>query len=407
MQRVAWSCVLTQAYERNFSKAVDNLQAVVIAEIRAAQLRHSFPSPSSTSSTPSDDATINPSGQFRPDIVALLQAAYDAHPGPLSKADRRELARATGLTDKQITCWFGNARQRERKRRQRGASAGSSVSAATTTTRRSSVRMVPYDVEMAPHHQVQQQQQQQQYWQPVPFEQQQQRSWLYGASSLSSSVSSFSSASGSSSDLVEYAEPDASAAAMWPGMSQAAAPLSSSLAPLLVPAPPPPPMVPMDPQLSLDPTGWFCMSSPPSSSPQLGAAPPLLAPPPESFAPSPSSWSTSAAASPSPSFDAPLAVPELDFELPFGPTVPAATDAWMDDEFYRNLFGSLGLDVEGGGSGAGAGGDMSAGLGGLDALLGELAGSLGGGAGAGGGGLTLRMSEVWDGDAGLGQALQL
>lgn len=87
------------------------------------------------------------------------------------------------------------------------------------------------------------------------------------------------------------------------------------------------------------------------------------------FSTSPSNTSTSS-----------LDLPPLD--APFEPAIvqaPAPTDAWMDDEFYRNLFGSLGLDAGEGGAGmetdgAGEGGGLTLSL---DAVRAELEGMQG------------------------------
>uniref|UniRef100_A0A0K3CBF6 FGENESH: predicted gene_5.490 protein n=1 Tax=Rhodotorula toruloides TaxID=5286 RepID=A0A0K3CBF6_RHOTO len=144
-----------------------------------------------------------------------------------------------------------------------------------------------------------------------------------------------SSLGSSGSSLVEYAEQDLVLPPLDPSVQQ---PLFLPDVPVLgdVTAP-----TPIAATFFATPSSsrFDCSASSVSSSlddfsiPQ----PPRAAYDPSSlFSTSPSNASTS-------SFD----LPPLD--APFEPAIvqaPAPTDAWMDDEFYRNLFGSLGLDAE-------------------------------------------------------------
>ena len=222
--------------------------------------------------------------------------------------------------------------------------------------------------------------------------QQSQRTWSFGSSSLNSSVGS----STSSLDLVEDAE-------------SAQDDASSAASTFLLPAPAPPApatKVQFDVAAALDPSGWFSVASSTASPPSVTAAdvtprPPqradaflsLPAPafeanhftPAASFSSASSSPSPSPAWSPSPSNPPDLSLPTLavaDDELPY---VPAPNDAWMDDEFYRNLFSSLGFEME-------------VGIG-VDGLLddGRMPGLNGGSTGSGG--LTLRMDDLQRGGA--------
>lgn len=222
--------------------------------------------------------------------------------------------------------------------------------------------------------------------------QQGQKTWSFGSSSLNSSVGS----STSSLDLVEYAES---------AEDNASSAASTFLLPASAPAPAT--KVQFDVSAALDPSGWFSVASSTASPPSVTAADVTPRPPQQadaflslpapafeanhftpaasfssaaSFSPSPSSaWSPSP---PNPLDSLPPTLAVADDELPY---VPAPNDAWMDDEFYRNLFSSLGFEME-------------VGIG-VDGLLGDgrMPGLNGGSTGSGG--LTLRMDDLQRGDA--------
>lgn len=225
-----------------------------------------------------------------------------------------------------------------------------------------------------------------------PPQQQSQRTWSFGSSSLNSSVGS----STSSLDLVEYAESVGDA--------------SSAASTFLLPAPAPPApatKIQFDVSAALDPSGWFSVASSTASPASVTAVDVTPRPPQQADAflslPGPSfeahhvtPAASSAASSPSPSSSAwspspsnPLdSFPTLavaDDELPY---MPAPNDAWMDDEFYRNLFSSLGFEME-----VGIGVDGSLADGRMPGLSGGLSGPVGGG------GLTLRMDDLQRSDA--------
>lgn len=103
---LSWIRNLLLAFERNYRGEVRRLQQSMVDEVRAAQLRHSA-SPPPPPPPASDAATITLAGHFNPAITALLQSAYDARAtGALpNKGERRELARATGLSEKQVVTW--------------------------------------------------------------------------------------------------------------------------------------------------------------------------------------------------------------------------------------------------------------------------------------------------------------
>lgn len=228
-----------------------------------------------------------------------------------------------------------------------------------------------------------------------PQQPSQQRTWSFGSSSLNSSVGS----STSSLDLVEYAESAEDNA-------------SSAASTFLLPAPAPPvptTKIQFDVSAALDPSGWFSVASSTASPASVIAANVTPRPPQQADAflslPAPAleanhftpavSSSSSMSSSPSPSsawspsppnaLDSFPTLTVADDELPY---VPAPNDAWMDDEFYRNLFSSLGFEME-----VGIGVDGSLADGRMPGLSGGLSGPVGGG------GLTLRMDDLQRGDA--------
>lgn len=105
-RRKEWDSSVRTAFERKYETGVEAYCQVILQQVRAARLRHST-SPSPPPAPTTDAATTTLSGHFTPAITALLQSAYDAHAtGALpNKGERRELARATGLTEKQVVTW--------------------------------------------------------------------------------------------------------------------------------------------------------------------------------------------------------------------------------------------------------------------------------------------------------------
>ncbi|BGP07359.1 hypothetical protein JCM10049v2_003190 [Rhodotorula toruloides] len=296
----------------------------ILHEIRAAQLRHSL-SPSAPPS-PESPPTGRPK-QFTAEVLAILEAAFEASDS-VSRGERRELANVTGLTERQVLTWFANQRQRRNKKRRVPGAPYARPDLAVPSTPTSRIR--------------------------APMHGHQQRRTVSG--------SSFGS---SGSSLVEYAEQDLVLPPLDPSVQQ---PLFLPDVPVLgdVTAP--------------TPIAASCFATPSSSRFDCSASsvssslddfsipqPPRATYDPSSlFSTSPSNTSTSS-----------LDLPPLD--APFEPAIvqaPAPTDAWMDDEFYRNLFGSLGLDAGEGGAGmetdgAGEGGGLTLSL---DAVRAELEG---------------------------------
>ncbi|GAA6053877.1 hypothetical protein NBRC10513_002786 [Rhodotorula toruloides] len=312
---------------RVFQRRTSDFRQRLFEEVRAAQLRHSLSPPAPPS--PESPATGRPK-QFTAEVLAILEAAFEASDS-VSRGERRELANVTGLTERQVLTWFANQRQRRNKKKERRVPGTPYVrpDLAVPSTPTSRIR--------------------------APMHVHQQRRTVSG-SSLGSSGSS----------LVEYAEQDLVLPPLDPSVQQ---PLFLPDVPVLgdVTAP-----TPIAATFFATPSSsrFDCSASSVSSSlddfsiPQ----PPRAAYDPSSlFSTSPSNASTS-------SFD----LPPLD--APFEPAIvqaPAPTDAWMDDEFYRNLFGSLGLDA-----GEGAGVKLEGGEGGgltlsLDAVRAELEGMQG------------------------------
>lgn len=252
---------------------------------------------------------------------------------------------------------------------------------------------MPYSLDMAPQRwrRLSDEQRYPSQMHPQQRQQQQQaerRTWSLGSSTLSSSTSSFESAT-SSLDLVEYAVTES---------TQEPVPAASTF---VLHTPSPAPKVRHDVSAALDPSGWFSVASSTPSPPAM-VLEPMVQSDEEPFVGLPASTSAPdtgelfpAAPSPTPSSSRSQAVaisPTPSVELPTTgalvadealPYVPAPTDAWMDDEFYRNLFSSLGFEMEVGIGVDGFGGADSAGQAGVS-----------GGGGTMGGGLTLRMDEL-------------
>lgn len=100
-----WLRAIQTAFKRRYIDEEQKLRRAILDQVHAAQLRHSSPSPPPTEAAA---ATTTLAGHFTPAITALLQSAFDARKataGPLNKGEKRELARATGLTEKQVMTW--------------------------------------------------------------------------------------------------------------------------------------------------------------------------------------------------------------------------------------------------------------------------------------------------------------
>ncbi|GJN89538.1 hypothetical protein Rhopal_002525-T1 [Rhodotorula paludigena] len=357
------------AFERCFDEALARLEGRLLDEVRAAQSRHA----TQAAAPPSDEP-----GQFTPDVLRVLHAAFDASDS-VSRAERRELAGATGLTERQILTWKSEKLKRRREQ------------FANQRQRRSKKRAAPYDV-------------------------QHRRAPLTPASQRSSrqhpEQQRTVSASTSSSSLVEYDDapvdipvssspPRAPIAHPpptfeWqlpvpPSLAQytqqqqqplvlpslqlsAPTPIAASFAP---PAPAPAPAPAYNPFESSSPGGWSPSSS--TSSLSFGAPSATAAPSMDFFAPG-SSLSSSP---PSSLRTNPFLAPLAPVEVPSVVSVPGMGDAWMDETFYENLFASLGLD--GSSAGLAAPQQLDFSRAGLD---------FGGMIGADGDGLTLSLEAV-------------
>ncbi|BGP39329.1 hypothetical protein JCM10449v2_003267 [Rhodotorula kratochvilovae] len=298
----------------------------LLDEVRSAQARHAQPPP-----PPQDDQQP---GAFTPEALAILNAAFLAHE-TVSRAERRELASVTGLSERQILTWFANQRQRRHKKH----------------------RAAPYDLTRRPP--------------PQQHHQQQARRTVSGSSS--------------SSSLVEYAESGAEssssgASATWSptsgtylaqgdipvGESSPTGGAFASYAAQFQLPPPPPPQVEV-PMMEFTTPTPLAAHFPPlpaaAAAPYEQHAAPWYIPPmsaPDS-APSADFFAQALSSSPSSSSTSSLEayLPPPPFALTPAPAPLVVTgglsDAWMDDTFYENLFGSLGLDLASAGQAAAPG----------------------------------------------------
>ncbi|ORY78878.1 hypothetical protein BCR35DRAFT_332210 [Leucosporidium creatinivorum] len=103
--------VLRTRYMGDYVAARNRLRAQLLAEVTAARDRVA----SSVESTEGR-------GSFSDEVVAVLERAF-AQQTTLNRAERRSLAEATGLEEKQVGTWFANQRQRRLRpqRRERTA----------------------------------------------------------------------------------------------------------------------------------------------------------------------------------------------------------------------------------------------------------------------------------------------
>ncbi|GAA5906565.1 hypothetical protein JCM6882_004471 [Rhodosporidiobolus microsporus] len=381
----AWIEGVEEAMRRAYEDSVDRCHNRLLDGIRLARQRHSsHPAPSAAPSEP---------GLFTPSILTILNSAF-AVCDSVSRAERRELARATGLNERQVLTWFANQRQRRGKKDKTQPSARPPPSSHSRH---------PSSLSHAHHHS---------HLPPVR------------------TVSSSSTAS--STSLVSYAAPseqvsddDIAVDAPYtlpppPSATAAFASFASQFQVAPLPLPPPPTFfnphppaegeseVPMMEYTSPMPiTASFSalgVGVAPSSSSLPGAidfSQPLFLPP-VSHTPSPPSQALSA--SPTAEVeDGASMVDWTDAESFFSssscgavPVAPAPTptagetsglDGWMDATFYENLLSSLGLTSSS--TSSSSGGDSSAFFGATNgALPFEMFDGLEGG------GLTLSMEAV-------------
>ncbi|GAA5994503.1 homeobox domain-containing protein [Rhodotorula paludigena] len=352
----SWLSSCTAALDRRYEDGVAALTTRLLDEVRAAQSRHAA---QAAAAPPSDEP-----GQFTPDVLRVLHAAFDASDS-VSRAERRELAGATGLTERQILTWFANQRQRRSKKRaapydvqhRRAPSAPASQRSSrqhpqqqrTVLALTSSSSLVGYDdplldipVSSSPPHAPLAPPAPAFEWQlPVP------------------------------PSLAQYTQPQQPL--VLPSLQLSApTPVAASFA-----SPAPAPASACNPfDSSSSPGGW----SPSSSTSSLSfGAPSAAATGLDFFAPG-----SSMSSSPPSSLETnPFLAPLAPVEAPPVVGVPGMGDAWMDETFYENLFASLGLD--GSSSGLAAPRQLDFGSAGLD---------FGGMIGADGDGLTLSLEAV-------------
>ncbi|GAA5918013.1 hypothetical protein JCM6882_007589 [Rhodosporidiobolus microsporus] len=384
-----------QWYMRKQADGVLSCRQRLLDEVRLARQRHhsSFrpPPPAATPSEP---------GLFTPSILTILNSAFAVRDS-VSRAERRELARATGLNERQVLSWFANQRQRRGKKDKTASQASHST--------RASPYAHPRQPSTLSHHS---------HLPPV-------RTVSSSSTASSASLVSYATTGGSDDDISVDAAPEAPYALPPPLSATAAfASFASQFQVAPLPLPPPPTFfnphppaegeseVPMMEYTSPMPiTASFSalgVGVAPSSSSLPGAidfSQPLFLPP-VSHTPSPPSQALSA--SPTAEVeDGASMVDWTDAESFFSssscgavPVAPAPTptagetsslDGWMDATFYENLLSSLGLTSSS--TCSSSGGDSSAPFGGADAAL-PFDGLDLGLDGMEGGGLTLSMEAV-------------
>ncbi|GAA5986049.1 hypothetical protein JCM11641_005538 [Rhodosporidiobolus odoratus] len=116
------STSLVPAWIRQFHLAVANLEQRFVHEVSLARQRHSTPAdiPVHLSPTAVD---AQPSGAFTEEVLSIMNRAFLVSES-VSRAERRELSRVTGLSERQVLTWFANQRQRRPKK--------AAIAAATT-----------------------------------------------------------------------------------------------------------------------------------------------------------------------------------------------------------------------------------------------------------------------------------
>ncbi|KPV72171.1 uncharacterized protein RHOBADRAFT_47013 [Rhodotorula graminis WP1] len=357
----------------------------LLDDVRSAQARHA----SSPAHEPQEP------GQFTPDVLAILHAAFNAA-DHVSKAERRTLAAATALSERQILTWFANQRQRRNK-----------VGKKQQQQQQLGVRSAPYSAAFRPRPPQQQQQQQPYFDAPA-------RRTVSDSSSGSSSLVDYESAhssarSSASSDwsptsgtylaqgdipvvAAEHGDPAQYAldVAHEPQFSLPYPP-HLALSHHLDHLPPPPthahyphdapypvtdervdvPMMQLEAPTPLDAAFPHALAAPDASWAHPHALEPDSRVPLDTLSASyPSSTSAGVdsrrssadsaySLAPAPSAEPAYLAPQSGFFLgaasaqaPAVAALGGLSDAWMDDQFYENLFGSLGLDLGGGGGGA-------------------------------------------------------
>lgn len=90
-----WQRSFLQAVGRQYRHTADAMRDGLFDEVRSAQARHAASPPAHEPQEP---------GQFTPDVLAILHAAFNAA-DHVSKAERRTLAAATALSERQILTW--------------------------------------------------------------------------------------------------------------------------------------------------------------------------------------------------------------------------------------------------------------------------------------------------------------
>ncbi|GAA6055921.1 hypothetical protein JCM3770_002361 [Rhodotorula araucariae] len=310
-----WEPSFSRAQERQYAETTLSIRQRILTEVRAAQARHA------QAQAPLEEPQP---GVFMPEVLAILNAAFQAHE-TVSRAERRELASVTGLTERQILTWFANQRQRRHKK-----------------------RAAPYDLARRPP-------QHKQEARRTPSGSSSSSSLVEYAESGTASVSSGASATWSPTSGTYLAQGDIPVG----DPSPTSAAFASYAAQFQLPHPPPlqqeevevpmmeltqpTPRAPLFPPLPAAapyerPTEWWIPA--PSSHDSAPSADSFI----QALSSSPSSSTSSLEAYLPP---APFAVAP-----PPAPLVGAGglSDAWMDDTFYENLFGSLGLDLAGAGA---------------------------------------------------------
>ncbi|GAA5933676.1 hypothetical protein JCM3775_003769 [Rhodotorula graminis] len=371
---LSWQQHLGGAFSRRYAEAADDMRRCILDEVRSAQARHA--------ASPTAAHDPQEPGQFTPDVLAILHAAFNAA-DHVSKAERRTLAAATALSERQILTWFANQLQRRNK-----------VGKKQQQQQQLGVRSAPYSAAFRPRPPQQQQQQQPYFDAPA-------RRTVSDSSSGSSSLVDYESA---------HSSARSSASSDWSPTSgtylaQGDIPFSLPYPPHLalshhldhLPPPPTHAHYPHDaPYPVTDERVDVPMMQLEAPTPLEGAFPHALAAPDASWAhphalepdsrvpldalsalypPSTSAGVDSRRSSadsayslaPAPSAEPAYLAPQPGFFLGAAPASTSAvaalgglSDAWMDDQFYENLFGSLGLDL-GGGGGATQDGAMSMG----------------------------------------------